>query len=753
MKFSTFTAVLLLLTFAALIGCSAAQNDTSTSTTAASTTTTTTNTTKAATTTKKPGTTAKPVKKPPLWHKVMAFILVGGMLALLALEIGSPEMVMFGTNVAFVALRITKVADAIAGFSNGGMLTVAILSPIAFSLEITGAIDPLRAFFYWVSTTKDGKPRSLAHLICYIMLPSAIISGFINNTPQVAMSIPIMQKLGQQLGISPSKLLMPLSFAVTIGGTICLIGTSTNLVVSGLAEKKDPTLDLGIFSLAPVGIPALLAGIIYLMFIADFIPNRVGVETSINNPRSYITCIVIQENGPLVGKTLNAASMKTLKGLYLIRIERADGTSVNAPGPETALCGGDRLLFTGPIESMLALTGVPGLRVEAENEKDGVDLFHLKGDDILVEAVVSPRSSLVNKSVRDSNFRSEFEAAIIAVHRNGTRLSGKIGDVVLKSGDTLLIVAKQQFMEPHRFHHQFALISKVAGHSYVRRSRAYLSLFFITTLIVCGGATDVDFLELCFYCFAALLLTKCIKVPEAIASIDVPIIINIAAGFGISTGLVKSGAAALVADALIKAGEPTGLIGIYSMLYIATVLFNAVVTNNAAASIMFPIAYEIGTSLGGDIKPILFILMMGASADFMTPTGYQCNLMVYGPGGYAFTDYFKYGAPLQVIMGFVTVGVVLDQDKWWVWTLALIGLMLVHLYLTRKPMDPKKYVSHSTSSTALTANGEDEEKDVCMWHPDLGMEPSDNHGGLRIEYDPRDERTKEQEIESNSSFV
>jgi di/tricarboxylate transporter len=375
-------------------------------------------------------------------------------------------------------------------------------------------------------------------------------------------------------------------------------------------------------------------------------------------------------------------------------------------------------------------------------QKEGLDLFHLKGDDILVEAVVSTHSPLVGQSVCDSNFRSEFDAAIIAIHRHGTRLTEKIGGTVLKGGDTLLIVAKQRFLEPHRFHNHFALISKVSGHSYVRRSRAWLAIFLITTLIVCGAATDVDFLELCFYCFAALLLTKCITVPEALASIDISIIINIAAGFGISTGMVKSGAAQMVADVLMDAAEPSGLIGVYIMLYLATVLFNAVVTNNAAASIMFPIAYQIGKDLGGDIRPILYILMMGASADFMTPTGYQCNLMVYGPGGYAFTDYFKFGWALQLIMGFVTVGVVMDIDSWWIWTLALLGIMLIVLFFTRKPLDPKKYkMRHRESAAPLTAS---DEKGTFVWHPDLGVDEGNPIFALDAAEEARD---------ANSSIV
>ncbi|EDQ88856.1 uncharacterized protein MONBRDRAFT_8761 [Monosiga brevicollis MX1] len=480
----------------------------------------------------------------PLWQAIITLIMLVGMLVAMALEVAPADMIMMTTLTLFIPLGIVSVGDAVAGFANTGMLTVAVLLVVAAGVQATGATNPIRTFLERATRLKSGRTMSLPRILLIVIAPISLLSAFLNNTPVVAMMIPVLERFGQRLHIAPTKLLIPLSYASILGGTCTLIGTSTNLVVIGLAQEADPDFSMGLFDIAQVGLPVLLAGTLFMILAGPrLLPDRQGVAASLQRPKEYMTSMYVRNadegGGSLVGKSIADAGLRQLPDLFLVQVERANsGDVINAPAPETILQAGDKLLFAGVVDSVVALGQVPGLRLAEQGSSSSLELYKLKGDDILIEAVVAPRSILVHRTVRQIGFRSRYHAAIIAVHRHGERIREKIGNITLQAGDALLMVAKADFLKQYRNQEHFALVSQVRQ------------------------------------------------------AINLEVLIVIAAAFGISKAMDNSGAADMLARGLLAAAKPTGTAGFYIMIYLATTLFSSAVTNNAAITIMFPVAFQ-----------------------------------------------------------------------------------------------------------------------------------------------------------------
>jgi di/tricarboxylate transporter len=316
-------------------------------------------------------------------------------------------------------------------------------------------------------------------------------------------------------------------------------------------------------------------------------------------------------------------------------------------------------MFVGIVESVVDLQKIRGL-VPATSQ-----VFKLEGprhDRCLVEAVVSPASPLAGKGIREGRFRSRYDAAVIAVHRNGERIRSKIGDIVLQPGDTLLIETRPGFLRQRRSDPAFALVAEVEGSVAPRHERAGIAVAAIVAMIVAHTIFGVPLLTAALVAAGAMVGLRCVSAAEAIRSVEVRVLLAIASSFAIGTALEKTGAAALLGHGLVGLAEDAGPAGILAAIYLATAVLTELITNNAAAALMFPIAAATAQDAGMDLRPFLFILMMAASASFSTPIGYQTNLMVYGPGGYRFLDFLRFGVPLQLLLGAVTVAIV--SVKW-----------------------------------------------------------------------------------------
>jgi di/tricarboxylate transporter len=577
----------------------------------------------------------------------IAVAVVALVIALLVFTRFAADVVLVAGVTLLLVSGVLSPAEALAGLSNEGMATVAVLYVVAAGLRETGAVA-------WLVQGVLGRPRSLFNAQLRLMTPVAAASGFMNNTPVVAMFLPAVIDWARQNRLPVSRLLIPLSYASILGGTCTLIGTSTNLVVNGLLTSHAGLPGLGMFDITRVGLPAALIGIAYLMLLGRWLlPDRRPVMDPQDDPRRYTVEMLVQSSSPLAGKSVEEAGLRHLPGMYLVEIER-DGEVIPAIAPHQRLKGGDRLVFAGILDSVVDLQRFRGL-VPATDQVFKLDVP--RPERSLVEAVVSDSGPLVGKSIREGRFRNLYNAAVIAVARNGERVQKKIGDIVLRPGDTLLLEADPSFVERQRNSRDFFLVSRLENSHPLRHERAVTALLILAAMVVAVSAGWVSMLQGALVAAGFMLVTRCVTGGAARAAVDWQVLIAIAASFGLGSALEKTGAAQHIAEQLIALaqGSPWGTLAV---VYLVTMLFTELITNNAAAVLVFPIALSTSQSLGVNFLPFAITIMMAASASFSTPIGYQCNLMVYGPGGYRFTDYFRVGIPLNFLMAAVTIVIV-----------------------------------------------------------------------------------------------
>jgi di/tricarboxylate transporter len=562
-------------------------------------------------------------------------------------ELFDPEIIIFSALILLILGNVIDFNEAFAGFSNHGMLTVGFLFIIASSLQKTGILNTIGELFL-------GKRRGKIYSKLFrFLIPVSAVSAFFNNTPIVAMLIPTVRSWSRKFDYPLSKFLIPLSYAAILGGTCSLIGTSTNLVVHGLMLENGLE-GFSLFEISKVGIPITLLGIALIALLGyKLLPSRKEPMVELGeNTREFVIAMRVMSNYQFAGKTIEEAGLRHLKGLFLFQIERNDQMIV-AVGPQEKIIPGDRLFFTGLPETIVELQRTPGLSLLKESD------FNLKEYDSdamkTFEAVISPSSPLIGQNVRESQFRNRYGAVIIAIHRNGERIRRKIGDVVLRAGDTLLLLTKKDFFQKWYYSKDFNLVSESVMVPSKPKIYAIISLAILVLMIVVMASGILPILLT--VCIAAILLvvSKCITVQDAWKSVEWNVLLIIASAFGISRALMNSGVADVVANGIIDGLGSLGIIGLLVGVYFATSLYTEIITNNAAAAIMFPIAFALTSKVGIDPRPFFIAIMIAASASFATPIGYQTNLMVYGPGGYKFTDFMKIGIPMNLFVGIVAV--------------------------------------------------------------------------------------------------
>ncbi len=580
---------------------------------------------------------------------VNAWITLGVLaltLALLISEKLSSELVLILAMLVLLTLGVLDPKQALAGFSNEGMITVAAMYIVAAGLRDTGAID-------LAVHRLLGRPRSLASAQLRLMAPTVGLSAFINNTPVVATFLPATLTWAKRNQLQASKLLIPLSYAAIFGGTCTLIGTSTNLVVNGL-WKADGNSGLGMFDIAWVGIPSALAGMIYLITVGRrLLPQRQTSTSAFENPREYTVEMLVEAGGPLVGKTIVEAGLRHLGTLFLIEIER-EGRIVPAVSSSERLLADDRLVFAGDVEAIVELQRIRGLKTPLNGDASITKQYPERK---LVEVVISTRCPLINQTLRDSRFHTYYGAAVVAVARDGKRVRGGLGVVVLKPADPLLLEAQPVWIDRHRHSPDFLLVSDVADSELPRFDRALRAWGILGAVVISATLGWTEMITAALLGAAATLALGCVSLGAARKSIDTQVLLVIACSFALGKALEVTGAAAAIAGILLEfPGNDPWLV--LALAYLMTMLLTEMITNNAAAVLMYPICMAAANSLGVSPMPFVIAVMMAASASFSTPLGYQTNLMVFGPGGYRFTDFLKIGIPLQLLMFAVSVIVI-----------------------------------------------------------------------------------------------
>ena len=569
-------------------------------------------------------------------------VIVLNVLLLIATRIGADIVLVSGVTVLLL-LGILSPSDALAGLANEGMVTVGVLYVVVAGLRETGGVN-------WLGQQLFGRPKSLAGAQFRLMAPITALSAVLNNTPLVAMMIPAVSDWAKRNRFSASRLMIPLSYAAILGGTCSLIGTSTNLVVNGLLIEQTQ-VRFNLFDIAWVGLPCAVVGITFIVLVGRWLlPDRSSVMAQQGDPREYTLEMLVQKGGPLVGKSIEEAGLRSLPQLYLGEIERGDRV-IPAVGPEEVLQGGDRLIFVGVVESVVDLNKIRGLMPAPEQVSK---LTTPRSQRSLIEAVVSSSSPLVNKSVRAGGFRTIYNAVIIAVARNGERINQKIGDIVLQVGDTLLLEAPQSFARTHRNSRDFLLVSQVANSTPPKHERSVVAFSILIGMILLVTFNVLSMLQASLLAAGLMLLTRCISGAAARRSVDWQVLIVIASSFGLGKALEVTGAAEVIAGNLVRVAGGNAYLSLI-IIYLVTMLFTEMITNNGAAVLMFPIALATANGLDANFATFAIAIMMAASASFSTPIGYQTNLMVYGPGGYRFTDYFRIGIPMNLLMATITL--------------------------------------------------------------------------------------------------
>ena len=595
------------------------------------------------------------------WEVWFVIGVIAVVIASLMRNWAPPDLVLLGGSLTCGIAGIITPNQVFSGFVNEGTLTIAALFVVAAAMSETGSLDGIQGWMFGSSKTETAGLKRL-------LVPVSGMSAFFNNTPIVAMLLPVVNEWCRKNSISPSRILMPLSFMAILGGTCTLIGTSTHLAVNGLIKahlhEYEGLEELMLFDMAWIGVPFVFIGGLYLMTIGrKLLPNRRDILESIEtHPREYFAEMQIKEDCPLVEKTVKEAGLRRLPGLFLMEIVR--GSRVITPvRPEEVLHKDDILTFAGVVSTVVDLERkIKGL-VPIADESYETSVAERRGKN-MCEAVISHRSPLVGASIRAADFRSIYNASVIAVHRGGGRIQTRIGDIVLRAGDTLLLQTGDQFSRLHHNNPDFYLVSDVEGAERVRHEKRWYSSAFMVLLLVLMTIPSFPVVYAAFLVAGLMLLTGCISVARARENIDWPTLITIGASFGLGDALTQSGAAGLMADSFIGVAGSAHPYILLAIVYAMTSIFAAVVSSKAAAMLMFPVALAVATSTGVELSPQPFVLavMYSAAASLSTPLGYPTNLMVYGPGAYKFSDFLKVGLPLNILL--MIVGVYLIPQIW-----------------------------------------------------------------------------------------
>ena len=586
----------------------------------------------------------------------LTLIVLIAMFVALVREWGATEVIV---SAALLVLWLAGVVDsdeALAGFSSQQVLTVAFLFVVSQALQETGALGRISALMLGSDGTKK---RGMVRFL----VPVAALSGVMNNTPLVAILTPAVRDWAIRIGKSPSKFLIPLSYAAILGGTCTLIGTSTNLVVSGLLEQAGYET-LAMFELSPVGVPATILGIIFLLLFAPvLLPARRAVgETAADRSREYEVQLRVRGEYPFLGRTVQQAGLRNLGGLFLAEILRGD-TRIVPVTPTHKIREGDILLFVGAVETVAELRKTPGLETVREEEDDERGTGPER-ERHLYEVVLSESSPLLGTTLREYGFRRRYGAAVIAIHRRGESLRQKLGEVELRAGDTLMVEGAPGFRKAWAYDRDFYMVTQVERSELPRFAYANGALSILIAMILVIAMGWLPPVQAAALAAMGMIVTRCIRSTEARKAIPLNVITVIAASFGLSAAVINSGLADMVSSGLLEVFADARPWTVLASVYILTQVLTEALSNNAAAALVFPIALRIAEQrallegIEADPRPYAIAVAIAASMSFVTPMGYQTNLMVYGPGGYRFGDFARVGIPLSLIC-FVTTMVVI----------------------------------------------------------------------------------------------
>lgn len=572
---------------------------------------------------------------------ISAAILVGVVILFLIVTLYwgviKPVLAFTIAIVALVVFGIISPKEAIHGFANEQLAVIILLLAISKVIHNTGVLDLL--FRGWFN--RKNSPRSF---MAKMIVTVAGSSAFLNNTPLVAMFLPYVYSWSKDKKYPASKLLIPLSYASILGGCVTLIGTSTNLIVDGLAVDAGME-PLRMFDFFPVGGVMMVIGFFYLYFFSSkLLPtNEDALDELVKTSREYFIETQVRSGSALIGKDLGQAGLRDLSGLFLIEIIRGDRT-ISPVSRNEIIEEDDELFFVGDPLKVSELRD-PSLGLSLPKNCDMPSM----GSSNIVEVVVSHNSDLVGRIVRDTDFRGKFDGAILAVHRNGEQLKGHIGEIELKAGDALLVLAGNDLEIRMKNTPSFYQISTVREIREVANWKKALLAVGLAVSITLAAFDLVPLFTTLMILIVVLVLIGMTNGREIRRSIDMELVMVIALGLALGKAMGNSGVSTMIADMMLPMSNWIGAVGIIAVIFAVTNLLSAFMTSKAAVAIILPISLSIATALSLPVVPFILVVAFGGAANFITPIGYQTNLMVYGPGRYSFSDFMKIGLPLTLL--------------------------------------------------------------------------------------------------------
>jgi di/tricarboxylate transporter len=580
---------------------------------------------------------------------------------LLTLGIAAGALALFAWNrvrmdvvgiIVMATLMVTGLVspqEGVSGFANEAMLTVAAMFVLSAGLVRTGAIDALGRWIARMSGKSEGRLLAISMLL---VIP---LSAFINNTPVVVVMIPMILGITRQTGIAPSRIFMPISFASQMGGTLTLIGTSTNLLVAGLVLELG--LDrIGLFDITPPALVLTAVGVLYLLTVGHWLTPTRSPPTDLiasYELREYLTGLIVEPDSPLAGRTLRESRFGEQHGLQVIGIER-EGGRISSPRGGAHLQTDDLLLVRGKIADIARITETEHLRIAGTRPDLPLDATEAPesaagSNERLAEVIVPPRSPVVGHTLRGLNFRGRYGVPVLGIQRHGEPLHAALGDIELAAGDVLLVQANDRHLRQLHRGRDLALLGPV---DLPRRRRRKIKIAVpILAAVVLLAAFDVTTILLAAILGAiAMFLTGCITPEEAYVEVDWMVLVLLGSIIPLGIAMQNTGTAQLIAWAIVQLTEPFGLYGLLAAVYLATSLLTEVISNNATAVVLTPIAIGVASAAGISPLPLVVAVMLAASNSFLTPVGYQTNTFIYGPGGYRFLDFVRVGGPLNVLL-------------------------------------------------------------------------------------------------------